>query len=90
LFIKISSTVVLDEEEINLIVLHSDEEIILKNINDYFEFIKRFGILLKLNEETNRFLQKNRQICYLYYLIRGEAKNENLLEKSGIEINVKN
>jgi hypothetical protein len=90
LFIKISSTVVLDEEEINLIVLHSDEEIILKNINDYFEFIKRFGILLKLNEETNKFLQKNRQISYLYYLIRGEAKNENLLEKSGIEINVKN
>jgi hypothetical protein len=90
LFIKISSTVVLDEEEINLIVLHSDEEIISKNINDYFEFIKRFGILLKLNEETNKFLQKNRQISYLYYLIRGEAKNENLLEKSGIEINVKN
>ncbi len=90
MFIKISSTVVLDEEEINLIVLHSDEEIISKNINDYFEFIKRFGILLKLNEETNKFLQNNRQISYLYYLIRGEAKHENLLEKSGIEINVKN
>lgn len=42
LFIKISSTVQLGQQEIELIVTHSDQKTIENNLIEYFEFVQKY------------------------------------------------